>query len=248
MENIQYGRDGATKEEAIAAARVAGAHAFVSALPQGYGSEVGERGAQLSGGQKQRVAIARAIVRDPSILLLDEPTSAREIQMALDEMLQTNSRTTLVVTHRLSTIQNADKICVIDAGSVVESGTHQELLSSPTGAYHRLMRAQLALTENVAQSQQQQHQAPPSATATSGASGSAVASAASAAFSVAAAASAAASVTTAALAPQQSHTPAQSSSSPGVPTPSAASAAAPASSAASAAAPAFAPTAGGSSA
>merc|ERR1719401_3009607 len=173
MENIQYGRDGATKEEAIAAARVAGAHAFVSALPQGYGSEVGERGAQLSGGQKQRVAIARAIVRDPSILLLDEPTSAREIQMALDEMLQTNSRTTLVVTHRLSTIQNADKICVIDAGSIVESGTHQELLSSPTGAYSRLMRSQLAHADSAAQQQQQQQQPQSATSAAAGSAGTA---------------------------------------------------------------------------
>lgn len=119
LDNIKYGRPDATDAEATQAARDANAHNFVTAFPQQYNTDVGERGAQLSGGQKQRVAIARCIVRQPKVLLLDEATSAldteseRVVQEALDALLATAHHTTLVIAHRLSTIQNSDLICVI---------------------------------------------------------------------------------------------------------------------------------------
>ena len=138
--NIAYGKEGeATEEEITAAAKAANAHRFISALPQGYGTVAGERGAQLSGGQKQRVAIARAVLRDPRILLLDEATSAldtvseRLVQDAIDRMLQ--GRTCVVVAHRLSTVQKVDK--------VVERGRHAELIAAGRGGmYYNLMKLQ----------------------------------------------------------------------------------------------------------
>ncbi|KAK2584731.1 hypothetical protein KPH14_007064 [Odynerus spinipes] len=143
-ENIRYGNDSVTEEEMIKAAKEANAHDFISKLPEGYDSPVGERGSQLSGGQKQRIAIARALVRRPAILLLDEATSALDlhseatVQRALDAA--SKGRTTVIVTHRLSTITNADRIVFIKDGKVVEQGTHEELLALGKH-YHGLVAA-----------------------------------------------------------------------------------------------------------
>ncbi len=131
-ENIAYGNLAATEEEIIEAAKKANIHEFVTTLPHGYDSEVGERGVKLSGGQKQRISIARAFLKNPPVLLLDEATSAldtvteRQIQASLEEL--SKGRTTVVVAHRLSTVQNADLIYVITKDGIAESGTHQELL------------------------------------------------------------------------------------------------------------------------
>jgi len=130
--NIRYGRPDASEEEVREAARMAQIHEFIERLPNGYASEVGERGLKLSGGEKQRVAIARTILKAPPILILDEATSAldthteREIQSALDQVAK--NRTTLVIAHRLSTVVNADQIIVLEAGEIAERGTHTELL------------------------------------------------------------------------------------------------------------------------
>ncbi|HYV20249.1 MAG TPA: ABC transporter ATP-binding protein/permease [Verrucomicrobiae bacterium] len=132
--NIQYGRPEATREEVEAAARAAHIHDFVVSLPDGYGTQVGERGLKLSGGEKQRVAIARALLKNPAILIFDEATSAldsqseKAIQAELDRIQV--GRTTLVIAHRLSTVMNADQILVLDAGRIVERGTHGELLAA----------------------------------------------------------------------------------------------------------------------
>ncbi|XP_057465279.1 ABC transporter B family member 9-like [Actinidia eriantha] len=146
--NIAYGKQGdATEEEIIAAARAANAHKFISALPQGYDTNVGERGVQLSGGQKQRIAIARAIVKDPKILLLDEATSAldaeseRVVQDALDRVMV--NRTTVVVAHRLTTIKSVDIIAVVKNGVIVEKGTHDVLMKIADGAYASLVTLQM---------------------------------------------------------------------------------------------------------
>ncbi len=131
--NIRYGRPDATEAEVIEAARLAQIHAFVESLPQGYDTVVGERGLKLSGGEKQRVAIARTILKNPPILILDEATSAldsrteRDIQAALKTV--SANRTTLVIAHRLSTVMDADEIIVLEAGEVVEAGSHGDLLS-----------------------------------------------------------------------------------------------------------------------
>jgi ATP-binding cassette subfamily B protein len=144
-ENIRYGRLDASDEEVIAAAQTAHAHGFISALPQGYDSFLGERGVRLSGGQKQRISIARAILKNPPILLLDEATSAldaeseREVQMALDMVLP--GRTSLTIAHRLSTVMRADHIIVLEDGAVIEQGTHEALLTQG-GLYARLAKLQ----------------------------------------------------------------------------------------------------------
>ncbi len=144
-ENIRFGRPEATDAEVEAAARAAAAHEFIAALPQGYDTQVGERGVMLSGGQKQRLAIARAILRDAPILLLDEATSAldaeseRAVQEAVERLAQ--DRTTLIVAHRLATVKKADRIVVFDQGRIVASGTHDSLVAEG-GLYARLARLQ----------------------------------------------------------------------------------------------------------
>ncbi|KAJ6959976.1 ABC transporter B family member 19 [Populus alba] len=146
FDNIAYGKDGATEAEVIEAARAANVHGFVSALPDGYETPVGERGVQLSGGQKQRIAIARAVLKDPAILLLDEATSALDaesecvLQEALERLMR--GRTTVLVAHRLSTIRGVDSIGVVQDGRIVEQGSHSELVSRPDGAYFRLLQLQ----------------------------------------------------------------------------------------------------------
>lgn len=151
MENIRYGRLGATDEEVREAASEANADEFVRAFPQGYETQVGERGNRLSGGQRQRISIARAILRDPRILILDEATSALDshsealIEQALDRLLP--GRTTLIIAHRLSTIRRAHKILYIEAGSVREMGTHESLLALG-GAYASLHASQFGATLN----------------------------------------------------------------------------------------------------
>lgn len=145
MENIRYGNSEASDEEVIAAARSAGADEFITKLPQGYATFIGERGVRLSGGQKQRVAIARAILRKPSILLLDEATSALDaaseqlVQQALTRLMA--NCTTIIIAHRLATVLNADRIVVMEHGEIVTIGRHSELLSAG-GLYARLARLQ----------------------------------------------------------------------------------------------------------
>ncbi len=145
MDNIRYGRPGASDEEVIEAANAAFAHDFISALPQGYATFLGERGVRLSGGQRQRIAIARAILKNPPLLLLDEATSAldaeseRMVQAALETAMR--DRTTLVIAHRLATVQQANRIIVMDHGRIVEEGTHDSLVAA-NGVYARLAALQ----------------------------------------------------------------------------------------------------------
>ena len=146
-ENIRYGRPGASDAEIEAAARAAGADAFIRQLPEGYDTFLGERGTRLSGGQRQRIAIARALLKDPPILLLDEATSSldaeseRYVQEALEQLME--HRTTIIIAHRLATILKADRIVVLDHGRIVAIGTHAELLEN-NELYARLAALQFA--------------------------------------------------------------------------------------------------------
>lgn len=147
-DNLRYGKPDASGEEMIAAAQAAYAHDFIQELPEGYDTEIGERGVRLSGGQKQRLALARAILADPRILILDEATSSVDaeaeylIQQALDQVLE--GRTALVIAHRLSTVRGADKIIALEEGNIREVGSHRDLLARD-GLYSQLYQRQLEL-------------------------------------------------------------------------------------------------------
>lgn len=150
-DNIRYGAKGATDAEVAAAAEQAHAAGFIRQFAQGFDSEVGERGVQLSGGQKQRVAIARAVLMQPTVLLLDEATSAldaeseAEVQKAMEASMK--GRTVLLIAHRLSTVARADQIIMMHSGRVIESGTHEQLMSKPSGddnaSYRALVERQM---------------------------------------------------------------------------------------------------------
>ncbi len=146
LENIAYGKLTATKEDIIQAAQRANAHQFIMSFPEGYDTIVGERGVKLSGGQRQRIAIARALLKNPSILILDEATSSldseseRLVQEALEELMK--NRTSIIIAHRLSTIREADKIIVLEKGKIIESGSHDELIANEQGLYRYLSTLQ----------------------------------------------------------------------------------------------------------
>lgn len=148
LENIMYGADHATPEDVERAARIANAHEFIMQMPDGYRTQIGERGVKLSGGQKQRLSIARAVLKDSPLLILDEATSAvdieteQQIQQALNNLMQ--GKTAIVIAHRLSTIRHADKIAVLEAGRIVELGNHEELLKNGN-VYRRLVERQYVL-------------------------------------------------------------------------------------------------------
>lgn len=149
--NIRFGRPGATDEEVIEAAKAAFAHDFIMELPDKYDTQIGERGVRLSGGQKQRITIARAIIRNPSILILDEATSSldteseHQVQKALEQLM--HGRTTIVIAHRLSTVQKASRIVVMSSGRIIQEGTHAELLAQG-GLYQELYNMQFMSTES----------------------------------------------------------------------------------------------------
>jgi len=153
LENIAYGKLTATKEEIMQSAKRANAHQFITSFPEGYETVVGERGVKLSGGQRQRIAIARALLKNPSVLILDEATSSldseseRLVQEALEELMK--GRTSIIIAHRLATIREADRILVLEKGQIVESGSHNELIRSEQGLYRYLsgLQFELGITE-----------------------------------------------------------------------------------------------------
>jgi subfamily B ATP-binding cassette protein MsbA len=144
-DNISFGRPNATDDEIVEAAKVANAHTFITRMPDGYDSQIGDRGMTLSGGQRQRIGIARALIRDNPILILDEPTAALDAESeqlvteALERLMK--GRTVITIAHRLTTLRNADKIIVVNDGVVAEDGTHEELQSGD-GLYAQLRRLQ----------------------------------------------------------------------------------------------------------
>ena len=144
-DNIRYGKPDATREEVIAAAKNANAHDFIMSLPNGYETDIGQRGIKLSGGQKQRLSIARVFLKNPPILIFDEATSALDnesekvVQDSLEKLAK--NRTTIVIAHRLSTIRNAEKILVLTEEGIAEEGTHQELMEKQ-GIYEKLYQMQ----------------------------------------------------------------------------------------------------------
>ena len=152
-ENIAFASTGVMQDRIVAAARIAQADEFIERLPNGYETLVGERGVRLSGGEKQRVAIARAVLRDPGLIILDEATSALDseaevkVQAALDRLLA--GRTSIAIAHRLSTIRRADTIIVLQAGRIVESGSHDALLAEPAGHYARALTLQHGDSEGI---------------------------------------------------------------------------------------------------
>jgi ATP-binding cassette subfamily B protein len=147
-DNIRYGKPDASLEEIVAAAKKANAHEFIMQLPDGYETDIGQRGVKLSGGQKQRLSIARVFLKDPPIIIFDEATSAldNESEKAVQESLEklTNNRTTLVIAHRLSTVRNAQRIVVLTENGVNEQGTHEDLIAL-NGAYANLYNVQLEI-------------------------------------------------------------------------------------------------------
>lgn len=147
-DNIRYGKPDVTEEEVVAAAKKANAHTFIMALPDGYETDIGQRGVKLSGGQKQRLSVARVFLKDPPILIFDEATSAldNESERAVQESLETltDNRTTLVIAHRLSTVRNAQRILVLTDEGIEEQGTHDALINLD-GAYANLYNVQLRL-------------------------------------------------------------------------------------------------------
>ena len=153
MENIAYAKPGATFEEIMEAAKIANAHHFILAKPDGYDTIVGERGNKLSGGEKQRISIARAILHDPQILILDEATSSvdieteKQIQEAISRLVK--GRTTFAIAHRLSTLRNADRLVVLDEGKIIEVGNHAELMEKK-GIFYNLVQTYQDISKAVA--------------------------------------------------------------------------------------------------
>ena len=147
-ENIAYGKPNATEDEILAAAQQANAYNFIESFPEKLDTIVGERGVKLSGGQRQRIAIARALLKNPSILILDEATSSLDseseklVQEALEILME--GRTSIIIAHRLSTIRSADQILVLDQGVIAEQGTHQELIAVENGIYKNLSTLQFS--------------------------------------------------------------------------------------------------------
>ena len=153
-DNIRYGAPEASEREMITAAKAANAHDFVVSFPDGYDTMVGERGQSLSGGERQRISIARAILHNPRLLILDEATSSvdteteKQIQQALDRLVE--GRTTFAIAHRLSTLQAADRLIVLEKGKVAEQGLHADLVDKPGGVYAKLHRTQMEMSSLVA--------------------------------------------------------------------------------------------------